>query len=85
MVGQYPPPYYSNEVEVIGWWKPFNIGVAFDDAETVKYPSDNDDNETIIYTSDNEVSSGIENMEYDDIMITYTALLHPRKRLERLE
>ena len=38
-----------------------------------------------MYTSDNEVSSDMENMEYDDIMITHTAPLHPKKRLERLK
>ena len=38
-----------------------------------------------MYASDNEVSNDMENMEYDDIMITHTAPLHPRKRLERLE
>ena len=32
-------------------------------------------------TSHNEVSSGMENMKYDDIMKKN----HPRKRLERLE
>ena len=31
-----------------------------------------------------EISSDMENMEYDDIMIVHTAPLHPRKRLERL-
>ena len=38
-----------------------------------------------MYTSDNEVSSDMENMEYDDIMMTHTAPLHPRKRVEKLE
>ena len=38
-----------------------------------------------MYASDNEVSSNMENMEYDDIMITHTSPLHPGNRLERLE
>ena len=38
-----------------------------------------------MYTSDNEVSNDMENMECDDIMISHTALLHPRKRLQRQE
>ena len=35
IVGQYPPPYYSNEVELIGRLKPFNVDVDLDDAETI--------------------------------------------------
>ena len=38
-----------------------------------------------MYASDNEVSSNMENMEYDDIMISHNTSFHPRKRLERLE
>ena len=68
IVGQYSPPYYSNEVEGIGRLKPFSIDVEFDDTGTIKYASDNDDNETIMYTSDNEVTSDMENIEYDDII-----------------
>ena len=31
-----------------------------------------------MYTNDNEVSSDMENMEYDDIIIMHTAPLHPK-------
>ena len=44
IVGQYPPLYYSNKVKVVSRLKPFNIDLKFDDAETIKYTSDNDDN-----------------------------------------
>ena len=44
IVGQDPPLYYSNKVKVISRLKPFNIDLKFDDAETIKYTSDNDDN-----------------------------------------
>ena len=44
IVGQYPPLYYSNKVKVISRLKSFNIDLKFDDAETIKYTSDNDDN-----------------------------------------
>ena len=77
--------YYFNEVEVIGRLKPFNEDLEFDNAETIKYTSNNDDNETIMYTGDNEVSTEMEHMEYDDIMTRHTAPLHPRKKLERLK
>ena len=33
----------------------------------------------------NEVSSDMENMEYDDIIISHTTPLHPTKRLKKLE
>lgn len=36
VVGQYPPPYFSNEVEKIGRLKPFNIDAEFDDAENTQ-------------------------------------------------
>ena len=85
VVGQYPSPYYLHEIEVIGRLKPLNTDAELDNAETIKYTSDNDDNETIMYASDTEVRSDMENMEYDDIMITPTTPLHPRKRLERHE
>ena len=52
IVGQYPPLYYSDEVGVKGRLKPFNLGVEFDDAETIKYARYNDDSETIMYTND---------------------------------
>ena len=84
-VGQYPPPYYSDEVEVIGRFKPLKIDIEFDDDETIEYANDNDDNETIMYVSDNEVSSDMENMEYDDVMIFHTTPLHLKKRLRRFE
>ena len=43
--------------------------------------------ESIKYTSDDDVdvSSDMEKMEYDDVMITRVTPLHPRKRLERLQ
>ena len=34
-VGQYPPPYYSDEVEVIGRLKQFKKDVEFDDMQTI--------------------------------------------------
>ena len=83
-----PAPSYSDEVQVMGVVphpysdkttgvsQPYIINdVEFDDLETIKYASDDDV----------DVSSGMDKMEYDDVMITHVTPLHPRKRLERLQ
>ena len=89
VMGVAPPPSYSDEIQVTGVSRPYIINdVEFDDLETIKYTSDNDDDlETIKYVSDDDVdvSSEMDKMEYDDVMITHVTPLHPRKRLERLQ
>ena len=89
MASVVPSPPYSNEIQVTDVSRPYIINdVEFDDLETIKYTSDNDDDlETIKYVSDDDVdvSSEMDKMEYDDVMITHVTPLHPRKRLERLQ
>ena len=84
-----PPPSYSNEIQVTDVSRPYIINdVEFDDLETIKFASDNDnDLENIKYASDDDVnvSSDMDKMEYDDVMITHVTPLHPRKSLERFQ
>ena len=73
VMGVVPHPYSD---KTTGVSQPYIINdVEFDDLETIKYASDDDV----------DVSSGMDKMEYDDVMITHVTPLHPRKRLERLQ
>ena len=89
MASVVPPTSYSNEIQVTDVSRPYIVNdVEFDDLETIKFAGDNDDDlENIKYASDDDVnvSSDMDKMEYDDVMITHVTPLHPRKRLERLQ
>ena len=75
VMGVVPHP-YSDKIQVTGVSQPYIINdVEFEDPETIKYASNDDV----------DVSSSMDKMEYDDVMITHVTPLHPRKRLERLQ
>ena len=75
VMGVVPHP-YSDKIQVTGVSQPYIINdVEFEDLETIKYASNDDV----------DVSSSMDKMEYDDVMITHVTPLHPGKRLERLQ